>query len=29
TIKVVCREWSVTDNVTYSDFSCKFEQVIA
>ncbi|MBJ9211190.1 MULTISPECIES: phage tail protein [Citrobacter] len=29
TLKVVCREWFVTDNVTYSDFSCKFEQVIA
>ena len=29
TIRIVCREWSVTDNVVYSDFSCKFEQVIA
>lgn len=28
TIRVVCREWSVTDNACYSDFSCKFEQVV-
>ncbi|EAC0927409.1 TPA: phage tail protein [Salmonella enterica subsp. enterica serovar Enteritidis] len=28
TIRVVCREWTVTDNATYSDFSCKFEQVV-
>ncbi|EEV2645107.1 phage tail protein, partial [Escherichia coli] len=25
---VVCREWSVTDNVRYSDFSCTIEQVV-
>ncbi|EPP8181614.1 phage tail protein, partial [Escherichia coli] len=24
----VCREWSVTDNARYSDFSCMMEQVI-
>ncbi|EEC9677338.1 phage tail protein, partial [Escherichia coli O157:H7] len=24
----VCREWSVTDNVRYSDFSCTIEQVV-
>ncbi|EHK0969074.1 phage tail protein, partial [Escherichia coli] len=23
-----CREWSVTDNVRYSDFSCTIEQVV-
>lgn len=27
-IRVVCREWRVTENVGYSDFSCKFEQVV-
>ncbi|EEW3689213.1 phage tail protein, partial [Escherichia coli] len=26
--RVVCREWSVTDNVRYSDFSCTIEQVV-
>ncbi|MBA1002791.1 phage tail protein, partial [Escherichia coli] len=25
---VVCREWSITDNARYSDFSCMMEQVI-
>ncbi|EFC6290481.1 phage tail protein, partial [Escherichia coli] len=25
----VCREWSVTDNARYSDFSCTIEQVIS
>ncbi|EMK2428517.1 phage tail protein, partial [Escherichia coli] len=24
----VCREWSVTDNARYSDFSCTIEQVV-
>ncbi|EQB7038791.1 phage tail protein, partial [Escherichia coli] len=24
----VCREWSITDNARYSDFSCMMEQVI-
>ncbi len=28
TVRVVCREWSVTDNVRYSDFSCTIEQVV-
>ncbi|EED0322272.1 phage tail protein, partial [Escherichia coli] len=23
-----CREWSVTDNARYSDFSCTIEQVV-
>ncbi|WP_410992549.1 phage tail protein [Escherichia coli] len=27
TVRVVCREWSVTDNARYSDFSCTIEQV--
>ncbi|EIH1133916.1 phage tail protein, partial [Escherichia coli] len=25
---VVCREWSITDNARYSDFSCTIEQVV-
>lgn len=29
TIKVVCREWSMSSNVLYSDFSCKFDEVVA
>ncbi|ENM6788132.1 phage tail protein, partial [Escherichia coli] len=29
TVRVVCREWSVTDNAQYSDFSCTIEQVIS
>ncbi|EFA2258650.1 phage tail protein, partial [Escherichia coli] len=24
----VCREWSITDNARYSDFSCTIEQVV-
>lgn len=28
TLRVVCREWSVTDNSMYSDFSCTLEQVV-
>ena len=28
TVRVVCREWSVTDNARYSDFSCTIEQVV-
>ncbi|ELI2284078.1 phage tail protein, partial [Escherichia coli] len=24
----VCRDWSVTDNARYSDFSCTIEQVV-
>ncbi|EAO1993196.1 phage tail protein [Salmonella enterica] len=28
-IKVVCREWDVTMNAPYVDFSCKFEEVVA
>ena len=28
TVRVVCREWSITDNARYSDFSCMMEQVI-
>ncbi|EED1049649.1 phage tail protein, partial [Escherichia coli] len=27
-VRVVCREWSVTDNARYSDFSCTIEQVV-
>ncbi|EHH7411410.1 phage tail protein, partial [Escherichia coli] len=23
-----CREWSITDNARYSDFSCTIEQVV-
>ncbi|EOK3946538.1 phage tail protein, partial [Escherichia coli] len=26
--RVVCREWSITDNARHSDFSCMMEQVI-
>ncbi|EES8514411.1 phage tail protein, partial [Escherichia coli] len=26
--RVVCREWSITDNARYSDFSCTIEQVV-
>ncbi|MCR6274745.1 phage tail protein, partial [Escherichia coli] len=29
TVRVVCREWSVTDNARHSDFSCTIEQVIS
>ncbi|EEX9566164.1 phage tail protein, partial [Escherichia coli] len=28
TVRGVCREWSVTDNARYSDFSCTIEQVV-
>ncbi|EAA5217300.1 phage tail protein [Salmonella enterica] len=28
TIKIVCREWSVTDYACYTDFNCTFEQVV-
>ncbi|EED0701758.1 phage tail protein [Escherichia coli] len=28
TVRVVCREWSITDNARYSDFSCTIEQVV-
>lgn len=28
TFQAVFREWSVTDNVRYSDFSCTIEQVV-
>ncbi|EIE3542502.1 phage tail protein [Escherichia coli] len=28
TVRVVCREWSVTDNARHSDFSCTIEQVV-
>ncbi|EET5910904.1 phage tail protein, partial [Escherichia coli] len=27
-VRVVCREWSITDNARYSDFSCTIEQVV-
>lgn len=28
-IKVVCGEWDIKMDVTYADFSCKFNEVIA
>ncbi|MBJ3627412.1 phage tail protein, partial [Salmonella enterica subsp. enterica serovar Derby] len=28
TIRIVCREWSVTDYACYTDFNCTFEQVV-
>ncbi|UZQ07851.1 phage tail protein [Escherichia coli] len=28
TVRAVCREWSITDNARYSDFSCTIEQVV-
>ncbi|EOT1401662.1 phage tail protein, partial [Escherichia coli] len=27
TVRVVCREWSISDNAMYTDFSCTFEEV--
>ncbi|MEB7742271.1 phage tail protein [Escherichia coli] len=28
TLRVVCREWSITDHAVYSDFNCSLEQVV-
>lgn len=27
-IRVVCRTWSGTEHVTYTDFSCQFDEVV-
>ncbi|WP_174490839.1 phage tail protein, partial [Escherichia coli] len=27
TVRVVCREWSISDNAMYTDFNCTFEEV--
>ncbi|EAW9117713.1 phage tail protein [Salmonella enterica subsp. enterica serovar Chandans] len=29
TVRVVCKEWESVQNGAYTDFSCKFEQVVA
>ncbi len=26
-VRVVCREWSISDNAMYTDFNCTFEEV--
>ncbi|MCZ4676453.1 phage tail protein [Citrobacter sedlakii] len=27
-VRVVCRTWSATEHVTYTDFSCQFDEVV-
>lgn len=27
-IRVVCRTWSATEHITYTDFSCQFDEVV-
>ncbi|MQI61379.1 phage tail protein, partial [Escherichia coli] len=26
--RVVCRTWSATEHITYTDFSCQFDEVV-